>query len=179
MASAKDTLEAAAHAAAAKRLAVLRSQARRRPWNGRGIPARPERMFGLTEPGRPTSVMLSFDQGTHASGWWRNSTYDSCFHLSIAHLGDDGRTLESPSDTEVRAWARAAFPQHYAWTWTERPLDLGAAVQSTERCGVERLPHVAHVRLFTDRAGIPILPRGEVYDLVPYLDGTSPEKVFR
>jgi hypothetical protein len=179
MANATHALETAARASAAKRLSALRSQARRRPWNGHGIPARPERMSALTEPGRPTSVMLSFDQGTHASGWWRNSEYDSCFHLSITHLADDGRSLECPTDAEVRAWARAAFPQHYAWTWTEPPLELGHAVQSTERCGVERLPHVAHVRLFTDRAGIPIFPRGEVYDLVPYPDGSSPAKVFR
>jgi hypothetical protein len=97
----------------------------------------------------------------------------------VTHLADDGRSLESPSDAEVRAWARAAFPLHYAWTWTERPLELGQAVQSTQRCGVERLPNVAHVRLFTDQAGTPILPMGEVYDLVPFEDGSSPAKVFR
>lgn len=162
-----------------KRLAVLRSRAFRRPWDGHGIPARPELMSALLEPGRRTSVMLSFDRGTHASGWWRNSEYDSCYHLSLTHLADDGRSLEAPSDAEVRAWARAAFPLHYSWTWTERPLELGAAVQSTVRCGVERLPGVAHVRLFTDQAGTPILPMGEVYDLVPFEDGSSPAKVFR
>jgi hypothetical protein len=25
----------------------------------------------LTEPGRLVNVIITFDQGTHASGWWR------------------------------------------------------------------------------------------------------------
>lgn len=177
MTTATAQAELRAIAAARKRLVVLRHQAKRKPWAGCGPPGTPERMSALTEPGRPTSVMLSFDQGTHASGWWRNSEYDSCYHLSVCH--PTATAIEACSDAEVRAWARAAFPHHYQWTWTERPLSAGAAEQSTVRCGVERVPNVAHVRLFTDQAGQPILPMGEVYDLVPWSDGTSPAKVFR
>jgi len=29
------------------------------------------RTAALTEPGRLVNVIITFDQGTHASGWWR------------------------------------------------------------------------------------------------------------
>lgn len=167
--------EASARRARAK-LTQLRRMARARPWDGRSIPGRVV-MDSLLEPGRPTSVTMTFDTGTHASGWWRNSEYDRCYHLSVCHVTATG--VEACTVDEVRAWARAAFPRHYPWTWTESPLGLAGAIQSAERCGVPRYPNVAHVRLFCDQAGQPIKPTGEVYDLIPYADGTSPAKVFR
>ena len=123
----------------------------------------------LTED-RPVRLALTFDQGTHASGWWRNSEYDRCWHLSLSWPRPAGPP-EAPADREVRAWARAFFGRDVAKTWTEpsaSPLDIHG-----------RLPGVVHVRLFLDQDNRPIQPTGEVYTLVPWRDGTSPENIFR
>lgn len=161
----------------APRLRELRRVAYRNPWHGQEIidPRHAWDTSAILEPGRPTRIMLTFDIGYHASGWWRNSDYDRCYHLSISHPahptpGLAPAHLEPPSTAEVAAWARAAFPLHYPWTWTEPPAST---------LDPYRRPGVAHVRLFTDQRGQPILPEGEVYDLKPYVDGTSPEKVDR
>lgn len=133
---------------------------------------------GLTEPDRPTRVMLTLDVGTHASGWWRNSDYDRCLHLSISHpvvLAGHVLRLEAATLDEVRAWARAAFPDHYRMTWTEPPASLFDQDVLLDR----RRPGVWHVRLFLDRQNRPIQPEGEVYNLKPWAEGDSPEKVFR
>lgn len=133
----------------------------------------------LTEPGRPTRVMMTLNVGTHASGWWRNSEYDRCLHLSISHPvkvpGSLRGGLEEASLAEVQAWARAAFPDHYRMTWTEPP----AKVFDQDVLANRRRPGVWHVRLFLDRNNQPIQPEGEVYNLKPWDDGTSPEKAFR
>lgn len=169
----RDLDNAMKHARA--RLTRMRAHARQHPWDGRSIPSRVI-VDAITEPGRPTSLTLTYDTGYHGSGWWRNSEYDRCYHLSVCHPTSDA--IEACSSNEVRAWARAAFPRHYQWTWTESPLALGDVIQSAQN-GVRRLPSVAHVRLFTDQSGRPIQPHGEVYDLVPFDDGSSPAKVFR
>lgn len=153
----------------------LRKRALRSPWTGQQLVSRQHvwDTDALTEPGRPTRVMLTWDKGHHSSGWWRNSDYEFCFHLSVSHptqlMGADLRP-EAPSDAEVRAWARAAFGEHVTKTWTEPPASA---------LDPYRMSGVAHVRLFTDAEGHPIQPEGEVYDLKPWSDGTSPEKVFR
>jgi hypothetical protein len=132
----------------------------------------------LTEPGRKTSILLTFDQGTHASGWWRNSEYDRCLHLSLTHPPDrrliaDPNNLpaiQSPSDKEVAAWAAAVFGPHTDKLWIE---PAASALDPYRR------PNVPHIRLFLNRDNYPILPTGEVYTLKPWSDGSSPEKVFR
>jgi hypothetical protein len=154
------------------------SRAKNRPWYGQEAvhPRHVLATTALTEPGRPVRLLLTYDAGYHACGWWRNSDYDRCWHLSVSCLAGllvPGRAptdVEAPSDDEVRAWSRALFGEHVVWTWTEPPAST---------LDPYRKPGVAHVRLFTDRAGTPILPVGEVYDLKPWDDGTSPAKVFR
>ena len=123
----------------------------------------------LTEE-RPVRLMLTFDQGAHASGWWRNSDYDRCMHLSLSWPRRIGGP-EAPTDKEVRAWAKAFFGRDVVKTWTEP----SASVFDIHG----RLPGVVHVRLFLDKDNRPIQPEGEVYTLKPWADGTSPEKVFR
>lgn len=160
-----------------RRLRELRRLARQHPWHGQEVIDRMHTWdtVALLEPDRPTRIMLTYDVGYHLCGWWRNSDYDRCYHLSISHPANPTpglapARLEAPSTAEVAAWARAAFPEHYRWTWTEPPASI---------LDPYRRPGVAHVRLFTDKAGRPLLPEGEVYDLKPYADGTSPEKVHR
>lgn len=159
-------------------LRILMTRAKSRPWDGSATVLSRHYLdtTALTEPGRPVRIVLTYDVGHHACGWWRNSDYNQCWHLSVswpAGVPVPGRPptyLEAPPDAEVRAWARALFGEHVVWTWTEPPAST---------LDPYRRPGVAHVRLFTDRAGAPILPEGEVYDLKPWHDGTSPAKVFR
>lgn len=161
----------ATEAIARTRLRQMRRKAMARPWDGQSLPPDDQRWLttGLTEPHRPTSVLFTFEFGAHGCGWWRNSDYDRCQHLSVTHLTGLGH-VQAPTDAEVRAWARAAFGKYVVWTWTEPPAST---------LDPYRLPGVAHVRLFLDKQDHPILPEGEVYTLKPWTDDTSPEKVFR
>lgn len=127
--------------------------------------------------------MLSLDVGAHASGWWVNSDFERCLHLSAshprigrrrfypanevagAHLGYD---LDVPTDDEARAWGRVVFRRHAAKAWFEPAAAVGDPYRS---------PGVVHLRLFLDQADRPIVPVGEVYTLHPWADGTSPKKV--
>lgn len=174
--------------------------ARNNPYNGLQVDLTRHSFLttALLEPDRPTRICLTYDFGTHASGWWRNSDYDRCWHVSISHPQENrlaisrigtpeglleiqsphplhgkqfvGQVVEPPSDEETRAWARAAFPHHYRWCWIEPPAS---------RLDPYRLPGVSHVRLFLNQQDQPIKPEGEVYRLKPYPDGSSPEKIFR
>lgn len=164
--------------ASAVLLADLQAQARLRPGE----------MFRLTadarlEPGRPTSVGISFDEGHHASGWWANADYERCYHLSLTHPGDGvewvtlpesmgrGRAqrqkLETPSDAEVWEWALVMWGHNARLTWTEPAAPPGDAY---------RLPNVVHVRLFVDEHDRPFMPLGEVYHLRPTVQ--SPPKII-
>lgn len=138
----------------------------------------------ILEPGRITRVMLSLDVGAHASGWLANSDYERCLHLSLshprierrrfypanevagAHLGYD---LDVPSDDEARAWGRVVFRQNAPKAWFEPAVGVGDAYRS---------PGVVHLRLYLDQADRPMVPRGEVYSLRPFADGTSPPKIL-
>jgi hypothetical protein len=44
--------------------------------------------------------------------------------------------------------------------------------------GVTFHPNVVHLRLFYDENMQPFMPSGEPYELKPWKDGTSPEKVY-
>jgi hypothetical protein len=156
-------------------------RALKRPNDGR-LPFRPVvwDTTGLTEPDHPTRVLVSFDMGAHASGWWRNAEYDRCWHVSISHpagvvAGERPHHIEPPSVAETQAWARAAFPVPYRWCWLEPPASPDSYDVQQQR----RRPGVAHIRLFLDRRSRAILPRGEVYNLLPWADGASPSQVFR
>jgi hypothetical protein len=141
----------------------------------------------ITEPGRKTRILFSLDVGYHQSGWFANSDYERCFHLSLSHPRPEltrfyrtprnvdplrrpyvGHDVETPTDEEARAWGRVLFREHTPKAWFEPavgPLDP------------YRAPGVVHLRLYVDQAGRPIVPRGEVYDLLPFADGSSPRKV--
>ena len=97
--------------------------------------------------------IFSLDTGAHASGWWKNPYYDTCWHLSIS-FQDIESGDKAPQDHNT-AWkiVRGFFQAHARLVWSEPPRSKdGHAVD------------VWHYRLFVDRAtGLPILPRGEVY----------------
>ena len=130
------------------------------------------------EPGLLLSLIASHDQGTHASGWWRNSDYDRCWHLSLVAIEKpsplvDGTYADLPG-LDLRAWSRAVFGEHLTKAWIEPPaskLDPHRTAPAS--------PYTTHVRVFLDQAGHPIQPEGEVYALKPWSDGSSPPKVFR
>lgn len=155
----------------------LRRIARTHPWDGH-TPLPTRHMVVVHSPCDPdtaTSIAVSFDVGPHASGWWRNSDYDACWHLSLAshditRLGSRPSGPEAISREEARLWAKAAFGRHTDKLWWEPPASI---------LDPHRLPGVTHLRLFVDRQHHPIVPEGEVYMLKPWPDGTSPEKVFR
>lgn len=137
------------------RLRAWKSAARNTPWVGE-TPAHPRhRMLAsaLLEPGRLTSLLLTFDVGYHACGWWKNSDYDRCWHLSLTHPA--GQHLETPDEREVFAWAERLWREHASKAWIE-----GAA----SSLDVYRLPNVVHARLFVGAHDEPIIPEGEVYE---------------
>jgi hypothetical protein len=130
------------------------------------------------------SLVLSFDEGYHQSGWWANADYERCFHLSVAMLSEGEervtmpeqygggwmlrRKMETPSDAEVWAWAVLVFgAEHARMTWTEPAAPPGDKY---------RLPNVVHVRLFLDENLVPFMPLGEVYHLKPTAE--SPAKIL-
>lgn len=147
------------------------------PWDGR-FPTHARHRIVEASPHDPAlhlSLILTLDHGTHASGWWRNSQYDLCFHLSICGLSADRSEYETPLEAEMRWWATAFFSIDVDKAWIEPPasaLDRYRFARSSA--------HTWHVRLFLDReTGEAILPKGEVYTLKPWADGSSPEKVYR
>ena len=143
-------------------------------WDGRGVPTNRLLVISPLDPELVTSLLLSIDVGMHASGWWRNSQYDRCWHLSLCSMGADGQSYQDMTQDEAQWWARAYFGPAAKMSWLEPPasaLDMYRTAPAS--------PKVWHVRLFMDQKGNPIQPEGEVYSLVPYADGSSPEKIFR
>lgn len=155
----------------------LRNRALLHAWNGRD-PIHPRHRSiapSLVDQDLRISLMLTLDRGAHASGWWRNSQYETCLHLSTVALTKE----RSPQYAEVpeverRAWVFAIFGEDAPKCWNEPP----AAEHDEYRCAPASR-HTWHTRLFLDQQMRPIQPTGEVYTLVPFDDGTSPEKVFR
>lgn len=136
----------------------------------------------ITEPGRPLRVIYSLDYDYHGSGWFANSHYERCLHLSMSHPRPDrtrlwtpqgqpptvGQDVETPVDDEARAWARVFWREHATKAWFEPATDV---------FDQHRLPGVVHLRLYLDQRGEPMIPQGEVYTLRPFADGSSPAKV--
>jgi len=169
--------------------ATLR-HARAHPWPG-NVPLDCPRHYldttAITEPGRPCRVLLSLDVGYHNSGWWANSDYESCLHLSVSYprpqiarlyrarpglgVSQDytGMDLETPPDDEVRTWGLVFFgPDDAPKSWFEPAASVFDPYRS---------PNVVHLRLFLDKAGHPFLPSGEPYTIRPWADGSSPRKI--
>jgi len=167
----------------AVRLALidLRRLAVKYPWKGQQDIHQRHRLItnSLLEPDRPICVIYTYDVGYHSSGWWRNSEYERCFHLSLSHQKLDPAGwqvgIEAPTESEIHEWAKLAWPTDWKKAWLEPP----ASVLSIDVLEQRRYPGVGHVRLFLDLSLTPILPTGEVYNLKPFADGASPEKVFR
>lgn len=156
----------------AKIIAELWRRARQWPWDGRGETFSPERHAAGFDPivdhdAPMVRAIFTQDHGAHASGWWRNSEYERCFHLSLSHAKSNAQPTgegEKLTRAELEAWAAAFFTTNVRWLWLEP--------------GYEH-KDVTHLRLFVDPDGTPILPKGEVYTLVPFSDGSSPEKIYR
>jgi hypothetical protein len=154
--------------------------AKQDPWKGNGLIRPKHRMVvdSLTEPGLLLSVMITFDKGTHASGWWKNSQYDACWHLSMVGLEPERRLVTKTEfrevpDAERRAWATVVFGDHVTKAWNEPPaskLDMYRNAPASA--------YTWHSRVFVDREGHAIIPEGEVYTLLPWDEGDSPEKIF-
>ena len=166
------------------------SHAKAHPWPGNvplDCPHHKLDTTAVTEQGRPVRLLLSLDVGYHNSGWFANSDYESCYHLSVSYprphvarlyrarpdLGVPrdrvGMDLETPSDDEVRAWGLVFYgPEHAPKAWFEPAASVFDPY---------RMPNVVHLRLFLDRQGRPFLPEGEPYTIRPWADGSSPRKV--
>lgn len=160
----------------------MRAFCQKRPWPGtpqtmlrcralRQVPA-------ATDPEMRTNLLLTFDKGYHASGWWRNAEYDTCWHLSLSWPtpGHPGPSYEELPDAEIDFWARLFFRDRHRWVWHEPG---GADVPG--RPHPDKLAHknIVHLRLFVDRRSmVPILPTGEVYSLTRW-DPDTPAKVDR
>ena len=166
------------------------AHARTHPWPGNRPLDCPRHLLdttAITEPGRKTRVLLSHDVGYHNSGWFANSDYESALHLSVSHPRPEipavyrarpelgiprdciGMDLETPADDEVRAWGLVFYgPDHAPKAWFE---------PAASRFDPYRSPNVVHLRLFLDKGGRPIIPRGEPYKIRPWADGSSPKKI--
>lgn len=129
----------------------------------------------VAEYGLHASVMLTFDRGAHASGWWRNSQYETCWHLSLVGVTRDARRdYAALPREEIAAWALAIFGEDAAKAWNEPP-----AGEHDPHRTAESSRYTWHTRVFVDQQGRPIVPEGEVYTLIPFDDGSSPDKIFR
>lgn len=158
------------------------------PWPGDRrltCPAHKLDTTAILERGQNTRILLSVDYDYHGSGWFANSDYERCLHLSLSHPrpeiprvyhrdldGKPGRhmgmDLETPTDDEARAWGRVFFRQHATKAWFEPAVGPNDPYRS---------PSVVHLRLYLDKRGQPMIPRGEVYHLRPFADGSSPLKI--
>jgi hypothetical protein len=169
--------------------ATLR-HAKAHPWPGNvplDCPHHKLDTTAITEPGRFARLLLSVDVGYHNSGWFANSDYESCLHLSVSYprpdvsrayrarpelgrpLGWTGMDLETPADDEVRAWGLVFFgPEHAPKAWFEPAASVFDPY---------RMPNVVHLRLFLDKQGRPFIPEGEPYTIRPWADGSSPRKI--
>lgn len=114
-------------------------------------------------------VIFTLDCGMHMGGWWKNSEYDRCWHLSLTMRTASSPLAipETPTHAEQDVWVHAFFDPHAAWVWFEPATNTTPAGKAP-----------VHYRLFLNQDLDPILPRGEVYTLVPYVDGSSPAKIF-
>jgi len=155
--------------------------AQRWPWDGKRPISQDARLVVSSITGVEElriSTLLTFDVGAHSSGWWRNSDYERCWHLSlvgIAQLGVHGghEYVDVPLD-DITAWASIEYGRARSLAWTEPPAGDFDVYRNAPASR-----HTTHIRLFVDQQNQPIKPTGEVYTLKPYADGSSPEKVFR
>ena len=155
-------------------IAQQRILASAQPWDGTS-PTDPRQRYtarSFADPDLKISMIYTVDVGPHASGWWRNSDYNACKHLSIVAISPDGYT-EVP-ESELHAWARVWFGDDVTKAWNEPPASEHDPYRNA---AASRYTH--HIRVFLNQHGEAIIPEGEVYTLKPFDDGTSPEKIYR
>jgi hypothetical protein len=131
-------------------VATQRAAARQRPYTGHGENL--ERL-GFTIVPLKAQCLFTLDTGYHASGWWKNPDYDTCWHLTISyHEMERGELLPQDHKTSWRI-VRAFFEANHKFVWSEPPFTADGKKYD-----------VWHYRLFIDRAtGLALFPRGEVY----------------
>jgi hypothetical protein len=170
-----------------QRIARMIRHAKERPWRGDTSVTDRRHILdttAITEPGRLTRCLFTLDYGYHASGWFANSDFDRCWHLSVSHptnipevkrmplqLGGGqhvGYRVEAPTDEEVAAWGRVFWQDRAPLALYEPPVGPLDPYRS---------PGVGHLRVWLDAEGRAHKPTGEVYHLRPFPDGSSPAKV--
>lgn len=98
------------------------------------------------------SLIFTRDDGMYDSGWWKNSEYARCEHLSLSFQELNGRPIDQQHD-RARAWASAFFGENTRKLWIEPPFSEHG-----------KRADVYHYRLFmAPDWRTPILPRAEVY----------------
>jgi len=97
-------------------------------------------------------LILSFDEGMHSSGWWKNPDYERCWHLSLSFRDPIAWEPISKNVKATDLWLEAFYGQNRRFVWSESPYS--PAGKSND---------VWHYRVFCDPAWQPILPRKEVY----------------
>lgn len=124
-------------------------------FDGRDSPSACAYIASCTKVAFGTALVFTRDTGHHTSGWFKNSDYERCWHLSTSPAPRVIWTPDTPDlDRDLRdRWLRAFFGEDLRHVWGESP----------------KTPHgrrigVWHWRLFCDARWKPIVPRGEVYD---------------
>lgn len=155
-------------------VALVRLSAVAQPWNGRGVTPASQRLVvpSVTDRDLRISMIYTYDTGTHESGWWKNSEYNACKHLSMVGMADGGYAKVPPID--LAAWARVWFGEDFRKAWNEPPAD-----HFDEYRDAPASAFTNHVRVFVDQEMNTIIPEGEVYTLKPFEDGSSPDKIVR
>lgn len=166
----------------------LKGHAFKHPWRGDKpltCPLHRLKTTAITEPGRPTQIVCTFDHHYHGSGWFKNADYEQCLHVSVSFVGEGDEVrhvppdlgggvvmapkLETPTDAEVWAWAVEFFGDDGARiAWVEPAASV---------LDPYRMPNIVHARLYYDQSMRPFMPEGEVYTLKP-LVGLSPPKIM-
>lgn len=108
---------------------------------------------------RGLQCIFTRSSGMHSCGWWKNSDYERCEHLSISFFEPTsslaiGVPKRLPYDRQRGAQiAKEFFRENVRLLWVEPPYSETG-----------KLLDVYHYRLFCDPSWAPILPRGEVYN---------------
>lgn len=155
-------------------VSTIKLLAASKPWTGRTQVPQSQRIWvpSVTDRDLMISMLYSLDTGTHNSGWWKNSDYNTCKHLSIVAMTKD--SFHNVPSIDLAAWARVWFGEDFRKAWNEPPADHFDKYRDAPASA-----YTNHVRVFIDQNGESIIPEGEVYSLKPFEDGSSPEKIMR
>jgi hypothetical protein len=136
-------------------VAYLRTKARSRIFNGLDTLANQVHLRDCTaghlQSG--TLLVLTYEDGYHSSGWWKNPDYERCVHLSLSFRDPVTGKPRSRDKEWSDKWIEVVFGPTKNLIWVEGPA------------GPEgKRADVWHYRVFYAEDWVaPILPRGEVY----------------